>query len=250
MPRGGQVAITLEPAQLEAGRAVPSTRAVPGPYVCLAVTDNGCGMEPDTLERIFEPFFTTKPAGKGTGLGLATVHGIVAQHRGWIEVDSEPGKGSIFRVFLPAGASVAPEAPQAPASAPAGGNETILLVEDEVSVRQVLGRALRTFGYGILEAGTGLEALGVWQEHRPRIRLLLTDMVMPEGMTGLELAERLKAEEPGLRVIICSGYDPDGLSQAALRQKGMLALPKPFSIQTLAKRIRECLDGHPAPSPR
>jgi CheY-like chemotaxis protein len=225
--------------------------ARPGPYVRLSVTDTGTGMDRKTMERIFEPFFSTKAVGKGTGLGLATVYGIVKQHKGWIEVKSEVGVGTTFEVYIPvaqtAAEAAAERAPE-PASAVHGGNESILLVEDEPILREWVSEILKGLGYRIVEAGNGVEALKVWDEQMGRIDLLLTDMVMPEGLTGRDLARQLKTRQPGLKVIYTSGYSEEILSnEADIRDAPFLA--KPYHAPQLTKLVRELLDAKPAAAP-
>ncbi|MCX6914435.1 MAG: PAS domain S-box protein, partial [Verrucomicrobia bacterium] len=214
MPHGGQLLITTEPVTFEEtpGPAHPEARA--GQFACLAVSDTGTGIAPEHLLRIFEPFFTTKEPGKGTGLGLATVYGIVQQHQGWIEVFTQPGAGTTFKIFLP----VVPPPPRTPAAARAetkvsGGVETILLVEDDYAMRMVTRRVLESQGYQIYEATTAREALEVWRSHAGEIALLLTDIVMPEGITGCDLTEQLRAQRPALKVVLMSGYSADVISQ-------------------------------------
>jgi CHASE3 domain sensor protein len=202
----------------------------------------GCGMNEITLQRIFEPFFTTKDVGKGTGLGLATVHGIVAQHDGWVEVESRLGQGTTFRVFLPASARSAVSTTESPKPKPAAGHETILLVEDDPSVRGIIVRALRLLGYRVLEAANGHEAIRLWQEHRERIDLLFSDQVMPEGITGLELAEKLQTEKPSLRTIISSGYSPIMEKLGDKLAQGIAFLPKPYQLSLLGQKVRQSLD--------
>jgi len=207
------------------------------------VEDTGCGMDAATLKSIFEPFSTTKDVGKGTGLGLATVYGIVKQHLGWIEVTSAVGEGTRFSVFLPQAA----KKPGAlgPAEKPAkllGGTETILLVEDEPAVRNVSLRFLKRQGYNVLAAATGREALEIWETQSDSIDLLLTDMVMPEGMNGLELSSRLRASRPALLTIICSGYSSDLVDRKRLETLGVAYIPKPCEPATLLRLIRQELD--------
>jgi signal transduction histidine kinase/ActR/RegA family two-component response regulator len=242
MPKGGELTIRLFPLQVDAERIRGGFEALPGDFVCLAVSDTGCGMNEATLSRIFEPFFTTKEAGKGTGLGLATVHGIIAQHRGLVEVESAPGKGTTFRVLLPATRSQPP-----PALQPLGdirrGSEGILLVEDEASLRRAASMGLRALGYRVLEAEDGPAAIRTWREKSGEVDLLLTDMVMPGEMTGLDLAGRLLMEKPGLKVIISSGYNSDMAGQAMTGTTGVGFLQKPYEIAALARTVRECLDG-------
>ena len=219
----------------------PDARA--GQYVCLSVTDTGCGMDKDVLDHLFEPFFTTKEEGKGTGLGLATVYRIVKHHQGWIEVESEIGRGSTFQVYIPAGAK--------PMNAPVdaehedairGGSETILIVEDSLAMRRVASLCLRKLGYAVLEAGDALEALSIWQQHRDKIDLLFTDMVMPGDMNGLDLATRLKEEKNSLVTIISSGYSANLADAPLIDEQAICFLEKPYSGGALAKRVRRCLD--------
>src|SRR5204863_2466179 len=189
-----------------------------GSFICLGVSDSGHGMDARTLSRIFEPFFTTKEVGKGTGLGLATVYGIVAQHQGWIEVESQVGQGTTFKVFLPQATKAAlKEAADRPKVIP-GGNETILLVEDETPLRKLVQEILQKKGYRVLQASTGVQALEIWARHKDDIDLLLTDMMMPEGMSGADLAEKVLRDRADLKVIYSSGYSLDvvGLGSDAL----------------------------------
>jgi len=220
-----------------------TTAARKGAFVCLSVQDAGYGIPPELLARIFEPFFTTKEIGKGTGLGLATVHSIVQQHDGWLEVLSQPGTGSIFKVFLPISleAQEAGAAPSPNLRVPCG-QETILLVEDDASVRTLIGNYLRGLGYQIIEAVDGIQALEAWPALRDRTDLLLTDMVMPRGITGKDLALALMCEKPSLKVIYLSGYSSELTLDLAL-EEGLNYLPKPFAPPTLAKTIRRCLDS-------
>jgi two-component system, cell cycle sensor histidine kinase and response regulator CckA len=243
LPKGGRITITTTPAEVDAIHTAAHPNSRPGRFVCLAVSDTGCGMDAATLKRIFEPFFTTKDAGKGTGLGLATVHGIVAQHKGWVEVDSELTAGTEFRVFLPVTTQASVEVIPAPQTGPVRrGRETILLVEDEPPVRLVVGQSLRALGYQVYEAANGQEAVKLWQIHGAQVALLLTDMVMPEGMTGLELVEQLQALKPGLKAIISSGYSAEIVNAGVPSKAGIVYLPKPYATKVLADTIRDCLD--------
>jgi PAS domain S-box-containing protein len=245
MPRGGRLSIATQ--RMEVGAEPPRAQAEarPGTYVCLSVQDTGCGMSEAMLKRLFEPFFTTKAEGKGTGLGLATVYGIVKQHHGWVEVASVLKQGSTFRVCLPAFAMTLPVAETtAGASAPAGGKETILLVEDESVVRGTVKLCLKQNGYAILEAQHGEEALAVWKKHQAAIRLLFTDMVMPGGMSGLELAEKLVREKPALSVIIGSGYNELMVRQGIPARPGFQFLSKPYEPEQMLEAIRKGLDTH------
>ena len=247
MPKGGALTIGLAAVQVEETRAQVHPEARPGRFVSLSVTDNGCGMDPATRARIFEPFFTTKPAGKGTGLGLATVHGIVGQHQGWVEVESELGRGTTFRVFLPAGSGKKPPPPVAEAAEIVHGQETILLVEDEPSVRQVTAQTLGFLGYHVLEAADGEAALQIWREHEASIDLVLSDMVMPGGMTGLELVAELAALRPGLKVIVATGYSEEMVTQGIPEGLQVTQLQKPYELHRLSRALRQCLGAKPKP---
>lgn len=243
MPKGGRITISTALAGAGAAGAAANPNGHLGRFVCLSVSDTGCGMDAATLKRLFEPFFTTKEAGKGTGLGLATVHGIAAQHKGWVEVESQVDKGSTFRVYLPAAVESPVEAPQTLQTEHVRrGRETILLVEDELQVRRVVGQSLRALGYQVHEAGNGQEAMTLWQTPGAQIDLLLTDMVMPEGMTGLELTEQLQALKPGLKAIISSGYSAEIVQAGVPAKAGIVYLPKPYATKVLADVIRDCLD--------
>jgi CheY-like chemotaxis protein len=199
-------------------------------------------MDPATLPRIFEPFFTTKDAGRGTGLGLASVYGIVGQHQGWITVESTVGEGSTFEVFLPVAQPETLADNRIPTGEVRGGRETLLLVEDEPTVRRPTAAALRRLGYQVLEAATGPEALQVWAKHGRAIALLISDVVMPGGLTGLELANRLRVEQPALRIILASGYSQDLADSGGIPIAGLTYLAKPFPPSELARAVRACLD--------
>ena len=240
MPQGGSIVITTEAISIDASRVDSHPEAQPGEFVCITVGDTGTGIYPEYLPRIFEPFFTTKEAGKGTGLGLATVYGIVKQHQGWIEVSSQLGSGTTFKIFLPAGAPGVKQklVPQMKAS-PAVGHEKILLVEDDADVRMVARDVLEASGYQIWEASNGLEALNVWKTNASQIDLLLTDVIMPGGLNGRELSDRLRRERPGLKVILMTGYSPDLMVKI---QPQSHILTKPFSMEGLTETVRNCLD--------
>jgi PAS domain S-box-containing protein len=247
MPGGGRLLIETGDSVFDAG-ALPPRQA--GRHVWVAVTDDGTGIDPDVLPHIFEPFFTTKEPGRGTGLGLATVFGIVEQHGGWVEVWSEPARGARFQVFLPAhDAAVTAATTRASARADApGGTEVILLVEDEVAVRAVVRTALRRSGYRVLEAAHAAQCLEVWAAERGSIALVLTDLVMPGGMNGLELARELKRENAGLKVLFMSGYSADVVAgESEVLRAGVNFLQKPFSPQLLLALVRRALDGGGAP---
>jgi len=244
MVRGGDLLVSTFTCEIDASYLQARPQAGAGRFVCLQVADSGCGMDAETRERIFEPFFTTKSVGKGTGLGLATVYGIVKQHRGWVEVASQVGVGTTFKIFLPAAktAATATESDEDHERI-RGGNETIFVVEDEPAVRELVSRILRTYGYQIVEAAYGKEALNLWERTSPKPAMLLTDMMMPEGMTGWELAERLRVETPDLRVVYTSGYSPELFGGEVKLKDRANFLPKPFHPRALAKTVRHCLDN-------
>ena len=245
MPKGGQLRVVTEQVTLDEAQARVNPGARAGKFVCLSVSDTGSGIAPEVLPRIFEPFFTTKEIGKGTGLGLATVYGIVKQHQGWLEVSSQVGEGSTFKVFLPAIPTPARLAAAAEAGAEVrGGNETILLVEDDHAVRLTTRRVLESKGYRILEATSGREALEVWQSHAEKIALMLTDIIMPGEMTGRDLAERLWGQRPGSKVIFMSGYSADvlGTNRDFIRRTRSHFLQKPCSARAILETVRRCLD--------
>jgi PAS domain S-box-containing protein len=219
--------------------------ASPGHYVILCVSDTGSGMPPEVQARIFEPFFTTKPIGQGTGLGLATVFGIVQQHRGWVTVDSQVGQGTCFQIFLPAVGEPKPanSASEATQTKPPRGTETILLAEDDLRMRMTVRTLLERNGYTVLEASNGKEAVELWQKNREKIQLLFTDLVMPGGMTGKQLLERLHQDAPGLKVIFSSGYNPQVAESQLSLEVGQNFLSKPFTATALLHTVRRCLDG-------
>jgi len=243
MPKGGRLKISTSVVNIDEAHAQQHADARPGRFVCLTVSDTGCGMDRPTLARIFEPFFTTKEVGKGTGLGLATVYGIVKQHQGWIEVTSQPGAGTTFNVYFPASDKPLEVVPEKAGrdDKVRGGSETILVVEDEPVLRELARMILKDYKYDVLEAATGHEALRVWAEHKGRIDLLLTDMVMPEGISGRELADRLRREKPSLKVIYTSGYSSDVMGQENATRE-IKFLQKPYPPPELAQLVRECLD--------
>ncbi len=244
MPTGGQLTIKIAVMEIRAAELAHHPDGRAGRFVCFSVADTGSGIKPEVLPHIFEPFFTTKAVGKGTGLGLATVYGIVKQHSGWITVESRVGKGTTFHVFLPAINSGAVKTPDTTTEAALPrGTETILVVEDEAPVRELVCGVLTAQGYQILEAGTGVKALEVWRQHKDKIDLLLTDIVMPDGMTGRDLAEKVQAEKPSLKVIYTSGYSSDIVGKDFVLREGLNYLQKPFVPQKLARAVRKCLDG-------
>jgi PAS domain S-box-containing protein len=237
--------VTIETANVTIGPdyCAGHTGTVPGEYVLLVVSDNGCGMEKDVLEHIFEPFFTTKSMGKGTGLGLATVYGIVRQNNGFINVYSEPGRGSTFRIYLPR--VVSDGAPAAASGAPTpgpAGHETILLVEDEKSIRVTTRIFLEEQGYFVLAAESPEKALHLIEGHTGPIHLLLTDVVMP-GMNGRQLAERLHATRPDIQCLFMSGYTANVIAHHGVLEDGVFFIAKPFSKDALFAKVRDVLDG-------
>jgi PAS domain S-box-containing protein len=243
MPQGGRLIIETAHEDIDAATARRIVDAVAGRYAVLRVTDTGTGIPADVLPRIFEPFFTTKGPGHGTGLGLATVFAIVKQHRGWIEVDSAIGRGTSFTIRLPAlsEAAAVPSA-EPPTGAPRGGTETILLVEDDDQVRRLIRTALLRNGYRVLIADSGDQALQVWQAHDTSISMLVTDLVMPGRVTGMELSRRLRTEAPGLKVIFTSGYSPDTAGREIELRSGENFIQKPFATDRLLDMIRRALD--------
>jgi PAS domain S-box-containing protein len=244
MPKGGRLIIETAERVIDAEQAGLNPDASPGRYAWLSVSDTGCGIPPKVLPHIFEPFFTTKEAGKGTGLGLATVFGIVKQHRGWLKVYSEAGKGTTFQIFLPASdASAEALAKEAVKPKPRGGSETILLVEDETSLRTLTRTVLERQGYHVLEANNGVEAQQVWTEQQSGIALLLTDLVMPAGVDGRELAARLQIQRPGLKVIFTSGYSADIAGRELTLKAGQNFIQKPCPPDQLLEAVRNCLDS-------
>jgi two-component system cell cycle sensor histidine kinase/response regulator CckA len=243
MPEGGKLTVRTRRTFVDAAEAAKRQPMHPGEYVLLSVSDTGHGMDAETKAHIFEPFFTTKEAGKGTGLGLATVYGIVKQSGGFIWVESEKDKGTTFEIWLPSCQKSVLEGEIAALSRPLpGGTETILLVEDETGVRELASEFLKTGGYTVLEARDGLEALNCAASHPGKIDLLLTDMVMPH-MNGAEVAEQLWSSRPGLRVVLVTGYAEFSGSNNGKIPTGASVLQKPFSRLSLLEKVREALSA-------
>jgi len=243
MPKGGRLIVETSTVEFDESVRGQSAHARPGSFVCLSVSDTGSGIPPEILPRIFEPFFTTKDVGKGTGLGLATVFGIVQQHQGWINVYSEVGKGTAFRIYIPRLAKMTGQEPEQIAlTAMRGGDETILLVEDDVALCASVRKILSQLGYRVLEAVNGVEALEIWKQHRDEIHLVLTDLVMPGGMNGKDLGKKLLKENPKLKVIYASGYSAEVIGQDFPVEEGVNFLTKPFQAQKLVQTVRNCLD--------
>jgi len=241
MAGGGTLALQTENMVVGKGKSLSMLNA--GDYAVLAVRDTGSGMDRETRRRLFEPFFTTKDTGKGTGLGLATVYGIVRQSGGTIFVDSEPGKGTAFTIYLPRqeGRLESP-APKAASKDQLIGSETILLVEDEDVVRRLAERVLREHGYAVLVSSCGKEALEVAGQHSQPIQLMVTDVIMPGGMNGKQLADRMSAIRPEMKVLYISGYADGSLFSNAEQETPIQLLEKPFSPQNLVQKVRELLD--------
>ena len=241
MPQGGALVIQTIAVELDQAYTTLHPVVVPGRYGMLMVADTSVGMSKEVEARIFEPFFTTKEPGKGTGLGLATVYGIVKQSGGYIWVYSEPGKGSTFRVYLPLTAGKVPAAPAPPPRAARGGTETILVVEDDGQLRRLARRVLARAGYTVLDAEHPEHALALVARHEGTIDLLLTDVVLP-GMSGRDLAERLLRDRPRLKVIYVSGYAEDAIVHYGVLTPGTEFLQKPGSTEVLLRAVREVLD--------
>jgi two-component system, cell cycle sensor histidine kinase and response regulator CckA len=245
MPRGGSLTVRVGFETVKESDERKLSDATPGRYVCLTVSDTGTGIAPEHLQKVFEPFFTTKEEGKGTGLGLATVFGIVRQHRGWVAVESEVNRGTTFRVCLPTlTAEARPAEEKKPAEALKGGTETILVVEDEAPLLRVVKAALERFGYRVVVSESAVAALRIWHEMKTDIDLVLTDIVMPEGMTGQELATILRAESPGLPIILTTGYTDRIINNGG--DPSLYVLRKPYDLQKLLRLCRESLDQRAA----
>ncbi len=242
MPKGGRLTLETANVLLDEGYARHRHPVQPGPYVMLAVSDTGAGMTPEVQARIFEPFFTTKGMGKGTGLGLATVYGIVKQSGGYIWVYSEPGQGSTFKIYLPRVEELAEKAHQAGTAASPRGTETVLVVEDEEEVRELVVKSLQKYGYQVLATGDVDRAVKLAEEHAGPIHLLMTDVVLPK-MGGRDLARCLKGLRPDLKVLYTSGYTDDAIVHHGVLEPGVAFLQKPFALSSLARKVREVLDA-------
>jgi two-component system cell cycle sensor histidine kinase/response regulator CckA len=253
MPGGGKLIIETDNVELDAAYARRHEPVIPGRYVMLAVSDTGCGMDDEVKSHLFEPFFSTKERGKGTGLGLATVYGIVKQSGGYVWVYSEPGRGASFKIYLPQiDAAEVETAGSARTAGTAGGSETVLVVEDEAAVRRLAVEVLKRHGYHVLEAGDGAEAIAVADRHAGRIDVLITDLVMPE-MNGAELAALLTGRRPTTRVLYTSGYTDEAVMRGGVLDPGTNFLQKPFNSERLINAVRQVLDrpeatGHRPPA--
>jgi CheY-like chemotaxis protein len=238
----GEVTIATSNVELGEARARTILGCLPGEYVLLAVNDNGAGMDGETLEHVFEPFFTTKDVGHGTGLGLATVYGIVKQNGGCISVSSVPGEGTTFKIYLPR-TQASPEVHAEKAKHTSlRGTETVLLVEDEEAILNLAKAILTQFGYRVLAARTPGIALALAEKYTSPIDLLITDVVMPD-MNGKELRNQMGSLRPGLKCLYISGYTVDVIARYNVLEEGIHFLQKPFSVETLAEKVREVLDG-------
>jgi ligand-binding sensor domain-containing protein/signal transduction histidine kinase/ActR/RegA family two-component response regulator len=243
MPKGGNLKIATREIEIteEDVQAKPERRV--GRFARLSVSDTGCGMEATVIDHLFEPFFTTKDVGKGVGLGLATVYGMIQQHQGWMEVESQPGKGATFHMLLPfTDKSVEKPVAKAPRPKVEGGKETILLVEDEIDLRELVTDILEGHGYRILQAGSGVEALKVWEECGRNVDILLSDIIMPEGMSGRELAEKLQEADPNMPVILTSGYNQEMIEREVVLSDSVKFFAKPYHPAQLAQAVRESLN--------
>lgn len=249
MPRGGRIKLACSQVCLEPASLRPDSEARAGQFIRFTVSDTGCGIDAEGLTHLFEPFYTTKEAGKGTGLGLATVFGIVKQHQGWIEVQSEVHVGTTFSLYFPVSSQAGqkPSETQEPPSRSVG-TETILLAEDEPSLREMVEEVLQLQGYRVLTAASGPAAMEVWHREHRRIDLLLTDMVMPGGMMGTDVAAELRRANPDLKVIYTTGYSPGVAGSRSSLEEGVNFLPKPYSPGKLAAIVRKCLDASPRES--
>ena len=249
MPRGGKLTIETANADLDEAYTLDHVSVRPGPCVMIAVSDTGSGMDRETLAHLFEPFFTTKEVGKGTGLGLATVYGIVKQSGGHVWVYSEPGRGTTFKIYLPL--VIEPVEGLGPATAPVTlqGSETVLVVENEAPVRELARRMLEAKGYAVLTAATPADALALVERHKEPIHLAVTDVILP-GMDGPELARRLEKAQPGLRVLFVSGYANEAIVHQGVLDPGVAYLPKPFTADALARKVREVLNAPTPPQRR
>jgi CheY-like chemotaxis protein len=246
MPHGGNLRIETSNVFLDAGYVQRHPYAKAGHHVVLMVSDTGVGMDADVRGRVFEPFFTTKELGKGTGLGLSMVYGIVKQSGGHIELQSEPGAGSHFSVYLPAVESAADTESVVPMTeGGTTGKETVLLVEDDNDVRELLGKTLERHGYRLLQAATGRDALEYVEDQQVAIDLLVTDAVLPE-LSGPSLAAHANKLRPGIRVLFISGYTDDAMLRLGVSNRNEAFLQKPFGSEALLRKVRQLLDATPA----
>ncbi|MDB6053433.1 MAG: Blue-light-activated protein [Verrucomicrobiales bacterium] len=244
MSKGGAMSLSTTVADITRLHVQVNPEARVGQFVVLRISDSGSGIPPRIMSRIFEPFFTTKEVGKGTGLGLATVYGIVKQHHGWIELLSEVNRGTTFRIYLPISSRPMTQAPAKGLTYDVrGGKETVLVVEDEPELRSLVREILHHYGYTVHEAASGPEAIPVWEEHMEQIDLLLTDMVMPGRLSGKEIAQQFQKEKPNLRVVYTTGYSVEVIGKDSKMKRGVNLLQKPYHPLALVKVVRDCLDS-------
>jgi CheY-like chemotaxis protein len=243
MPRGGTLTIGTQNVDVGTSRGKVPAGIPPGSYVMLTVTDTGSGMSEATRQQIFEPFFTTKTVGAGTGLGLATVYGIVKQNGGWIDVQSELGKGAAFHIWLPRISGVAAARSAVAPRTVTGGSERLLLVEDQEDVRNFAVEVLESRGYSVLPAADAESALALVERHPDPIHLLVTDVVLP-GINGWELAQRLKASRPAMQVLFASGYAQNVIAASGVLEPGMSYIAKPYTPAELSAKVRQILAGN------
>jgi two-component system cell cycle sensor histidine kinase/response regulator CckA len=242
MPQGGTLTLTTSICDFDSEYVIVHPDAQTGEFVRIRVSDTGCGMDAEVLKHVFEPFFTTKEVGQGTGLGLASSHGIAEQHNGWMSVESIVGEGTHFDLYLPWVARPDPiQATTNPVVPHHGKKQTVLVVEDEEALLTIFTKALSMFGYRVFAAANGPEALKVWEENHEQIQLVLTDMRMPKGMSGLDLAKKMWQLKPLLKVIIMSGYSLEITRDANVGSSAYVFLPKPFDLTTLSETVSECL---------
>jgi signal transduction histidine kinase/ActR/RegA family two-component response regulator len=243
MPKGGEITIRTREIEVTEADLQAKQERHPGRFARISVSDTGCGMDATVIGHLFEPFFTTKDVGKGVGLGLATVYGMVKQHQGWMEVESQPGQGATFHMILPfTEKSVEKPADKVARVKVAGGKETILVVEDESDLREMISDILEAHGYHILQAGSGVEAVKVWEENGRNVDLLLSDMIMPEGMSGRELAEKLQQADPTMPAILTSGYSQEMIERESVLSESVKFFSKPYHPTQLAQAVRESLN--------
>ncbi len=243
MPRGGKLHITTSCVMIDKAHVAQNPEAFTGRYVCLSFADTGCGIPPENLQRIFEPFFTTKELDRGTGLGLATVYGIIKQHQGWIEVSSQVNQGTTFQIYLPACSEKGGALSTSPGEQRViGGTETLLVVEDEAPLLKLIHHILESYGYEVLGCSTGKAALDLWGEHRAKIDLVLTDMILPDGMAGPELVEILKSSKPAIKVVYTSGYNTEKLMKDFTLDQNANFIQKPFHARKLAETVYDTIN--------